>query len=254
MPRPGTTKNRGPIPFDNTVSAEEFVPPIGWIHISSVGSGGLVVKDEAGTTRTYTSTHLANGVTIYGPFSEITSTTCTAILAGDGPAPRSVLANVAPAATGGLGSVKMSAAPADGASPIAVGSNDVRVCQVEIPIPLVAADGTFAEASVWIPGVACTITGASLSSSSAITQNDTNYLTFTLGIRDGAGGGASSVASKTTQSTGGASFTAFQAVSLGSVSNASATATSQITFKSVKAASGQAVTNGALLRITYTVP
>ncbi len=86
-------KNRGPIPYDNTVSAAAFSPPIEWIHICSIGSGGLVVKDEAGTARTYTSAHLAAGMTILGPFTEIASTTCTAILAGDGPAPRALPAS-----------------------------------------------------------------------------------------------------------------------------------------------------------------
>jgi len=246
------TKNRGPIPYTSISSAVTFSPPIAWIHIDSAGSGGLVVKDEAGTSRTYAS--LPAGRVLNGPFAEITSMTCAGISAGDGLPPSSTLASVAPGGAGALGSVKLSAAPADGANPIAVGNNDARVSQVEVGVALNATDGSFAEAPVWIPGVACTITGASLSSSSAITQNDTNYLTITLGIRDGAGGSASTVASKTTQSTGGVSFTAFQAVSLGSVSNASATATSQITFKSVKTASGQAVTNGALLRITYSVP
>lgn len=125
--QPNSVKRRGPIPYTSSVSAAEFSPPIGWIHIASVGSGDLVVKDESGTTRTLSSTHLYTGLTLFGPFTEITSTTCTALLAGDGPAPRNALYNAAPAATGGLGSVKMSTAPANGASPIAVGDNDPRL-------------------------------------------------------------------------------------------------------------------------------
>lgn len=93
-PRP----NRGPIPYTNTVSAETFDPPIEWIYVAAIGSGGLVVKDENGATRTYTSTHLATGSVLFGPFSEIVSTTCAALLAGDGEAPRSLpLAHAAPA-------------------------------------------------------------------------------------------------------------------------------------------------------------
>jgi hypothetical protein len=248
----GRFANRGPKPYTSIPSAVTFDPPVAWIHVESAGSGGLVVKTEDGTSQTYTSQPA--GRTLYGPFKEITSMTLSRILVGDGKGPEDTSGTAAPAATGALGAVKMSTAASDTANPIAVGTNDARVCQIEVPVALVAADGSFAEMPVWIPGVACTITGATLSSSSAITQSDTNYLTFTLGIRDGAGGSASTVASQTTKTTGGASFTAFQAVSLGSVSNASATATSQVTFKSVKTSSGQAVTNGALLRITYTVP
>lgn len=147
----------------------------------------------------------------------------------------------------------MSVAPASAATPIAVGNNDPRVNSVDIPIFLVQADGTFAESPVWIPGVAATITGVTLSNPSAITQNNTNYVTFTLGIRDGAGGAAATVASKATLAAG-ANFVAFQAVSLGAITNATTTATSQVTFKSVIAAAGQAVTGTSLLRITYTVP
>ena len=148
----------------------------------------------------------------------------------------------------------LDAAPAVAASPIAVGTNDPRVCTVEVALPLVLTDGSMAESTVWIPGVVGTITGATLSANAAITQSDTNYLTFTLGIRDGAGGAASTVASKSTATTGGGAFLAFQALTLGAITNATTTATSQVTFKSVKTSAGQAVTGPAMLRITYTVP
>lgn len=87
-----------------------------------------------------------------------------------------------------------------------------------------------------------------------MTQSDTNYLTFTLGIRDGAGGAASTVAAKSTQVTGGGAFLAFVPLSLGAITNATTAAGSQVTFKSVKTSAGQAVTGPALLNITYTVP
>jgi len=128
------------------------------------------------------------------------------------------------------------------------------VCTVEVPLPLVLADGTMAESTVWIPGVVGTITGATLSHNANVTQSDTDYLTYTLGIRDGAGGAASTVASKTTKTTGGGAFLAFQALTLGAITNATTTATSQITFKSVIGGAGKAVTGPAMLRITYTVP
>lgn len=224
-----------------------------WIQI--IGAGSTVVVTEKGNSRTITTDAAEPGAVINGPFSAFTSTSATRVRMGRGKPPAlAIPATAVPATASALGGVELSVAPAVAATPIAVGTNDPRVCEVEIPISLDATDGSFVERTVWIPGVIGTITGATLSSSSAITQSDTDYLTFTLGIRDGAGGSASTVASKTSKTTGGASFTAFQAVSLGSLTNATTTETSQITFKSVKSSSGQAVTNGALLRITYSVP
>lgn len=239
--------------YTSASSAENFsANPIGWITI--VGTGSTVMKDEAGTTVTYTTDASLPSLTIAGPFNAFTSTTATRVLAGDGTAlPVAVPASAVPATTAAVGGTTMSVAPASAATPIAVGNNDPRVCQVEIPVFLTQADASFAESPVWIPGVAATITGVTFSSSSAITQNNTNYTTFTLGIRDGAGGAASTVASKATLAAG-ANFVAFQAVSLGAITNATTTATSQVTFKSVIAAAGQAVTGTGLLRITYTVP
>lgn len=246
--------NRGPVPVASISTALDFTGyPIQWVNVTSAGSGGLVVKDEAGTTQTYAG--LAVGRTLYGPFTELTSMTLSGLLYGDGQAPEtSAVATALASTTSALGGVKMSVAPASADSPTAVGTNDARVTHVSIPLFVTQADGALAESSVWIPGVVGTITGASLSAPGAITQNDTNYLTFTLGIRDGAGGSASTVAAKSTQVTGGGAFLAFQALSLGSITNATTTATSQITFKSVKTSAGQAITGLVLLNITYTVP
>ncbi len=74
--------NRGPIPYTSLAAPVDFFPPIGWVQVSSVGSGALVVKDESGTTQSYTG--LVAGQTIYGPFKELTSMTLGGILAGDG--------------------------------------------------------------------------------------------------------------------------------------------------------------------------
>ena len=41
--------NRGPIPYSSIATAIAFNPPIGWVQVTSTGSGGLVVKDEGGT-------------------------------------------------------------------------------------------------------------------------------------------------------------------------------------------------------------
>jgi len=245
----------GPIQISSISTAITAPPanPINWVYVSSAGSGGLVVKDQGGIARTYSG--LSVGKIICGPFTELTSMTLAGAWYGSGEPPQDIaVATALASTTSALGGVKMSIAPDSAASPIAVGTNDPRVTTVSIPLFVTQADGTLAESTVWIPGVVGTIAAASLSAPGAITQSDTNYLTFTLGIRDGAGGAASSVASKSTQVTGGGAFLAFVALSLGSITNATTTATSQITFKSVKTSAGQAITGLVLLHITYTVP
>lgn len=86
----GPYLNRGPIEYTSVASPVTFgdsasSPPIPWIRVVTAGSGGLVVKAEDGTSRTYTG--LRAGETLIGPFSEITSMTCSKIRAGDGPPP-----------------------------------------------------------------------------------------------------------------------------------------------------------------------
>lgn len=224
-----------------------------WAQI--IGAGSTVLVVENGDSLTITTDAAEPSALIPGPFTAFTSTTATRVRMGNGQAPPIVVpASAVPATASATGGVQLSVAPAVAATPIAVGTNDPRVCTVEIPIVLTLADGAFPECTVWIPGVVATITGASLSANAAITQSDTNYLTFTLGIRDGAGGSASTVASKSTQVTGGGAFLAFVALTLGAITNATTAAISQVTFKSVKTSAGQAVTGPALLRITYTVP
>ncbi len=117
--------NRGPIPYSSLASPVAFDPPIQWVQVASAGSGGLVVKDEGGTARTYAG--LTNGATLYGPFSELTSMTLSGILAGDGRAPTFAPSGFGAATTGALGTVEMSVAPAAAATPIAVGDNDPRL-------------------------------------------------------------------------------------------------------------------------------
>lgn len=118
-------KNRGPVETSSISTAIACSPPMPWIRIESAGSGGLVVKSEDGTARTYTG--LVAGTVLRGPFSEITSMTCSKILYGDGEPPANTLGAMAPASTGALGSAKLSLAPADGAAPIVVGDNDPRL-------------------------------------------------------------------------------------------------------------------------------
>lgn len=248
----GPFKNRNR-QYTSISAAETFNPPIGWIVI--VGAGSTVMVDQSGTSVTFTTDAAAPSLPMPGPFVSFTSTTATRVFAGDGAIPTlAVPASAVPSTTAAVGGVKLSVAPADAAAPIAVGTNDPRVCTVEVALPLVLTDGTMAESTIWIPGVVGTITGATLSHNANVTQSDTDYLTYTLGIRDGAGGAASTVASKTTKTTGGGAFLAFQALTLGAITNATTTATSQITFKAVIGGAGKAVTGPAMLRITYTVP
>ena len=232
-------------------SSTDFAFPSDAQWFQAVGPGTVVLAMAGGVTFTRT---CVGGEVYPGTYLSLTSTTCTYVVLGNGPIPPAVAPGVNAATAAVAGSSIMSVAPAVAASPIAVGTNDPRVCTVEVALPLVLTDGSMAESTVWIPGVVGTITGATLSANAAITQSDTNYLTFTLGIRDGAGGAASTVASKSTATTGGGAFLAFQALTLGAITNATTTATSQVTFKSVKTSAGQAVTGPAMLRITYTVP
>jgi hypothetical protein len=212
----------------------------GWTTAASFQAGACIGTGPAGT---------ANPSKVF----QQTSATCATL--GTDAITYGLAVTTAPdAATGTKGITKMSVAPASAASPIAVGTNDPRVTTVGIPIPLDATDGSFAESTIWIPGVIGTITAASLSANAAITQSDTDYLTFTVGIRNGSGGAASTVASKSTKVTGGGAFLAFQALTLGSITNPTTAAASQVTFKSVASGAGQASTGPAFLLLTYTVP
>jgi len=237
--------------YSSGQSSSDFAFPSDAAWIQCVGPGTVVLVENGG--RSFTK-HAVGGEVYPGAYLSLTSTTCTYLVAGNGPIPPAIAPGVNAATSSVVGAVKMSVAPSVASSPIAVGTNDPRVTTLRIPLPLVLTDGTMAESTIAIPGVAGTITAASLSANAAITQSDTNYLTFTLGIRDGAGGGASTVASKSTAVTGGGAFLAFQALTLGAITNPTTTATSQVTFKSVKTGSGQAVTGPAFLLVTYTVP
>lgn len=248
--------NRGPIQYTSISSALKFGdsdsnPPIPWIHVEAAGSGGLVVKTEDGTSRTYAS--LPAGKTLYGPFTEITSMTLGRIMIGDGPAPESTLNTVAPASAAALGSVEMSVAPASADTPIAVGTNDPRVTIREFAFALDGTDGSLTETALGTLGVAATLVSVELCMDAAVTQNDTNYDTITLAKRDGAGGSATTLVARNTKSTGGVALLAFQWVDLGSLSVAAVADTDVLTLKSVKSASGQA-SGAGLIRLTFTVP
>ncbi len=77
--------NRGPIEVTSIPSPLVYSNPIAWIQVVLAGSGGIVVKTEDGVAHTYAGVNA--GDVFYGPFSEITSTTCAKIRVGDGQAP-----------------------------------------------------------------------------------------------------------------------------------------------------------------------
>lgn len=60
-----------------------YSPPILWFQ--AIGPGNVVLKDEAGTAVTFT--NLVGGEVYEGPFSELTSFTCTRVRLGDGKPP-----------------------------------------------------------------------------------------------------------------------------------------------------------------------
>jgi hypothetical protein len=179
----------------------------------------------------------------------LTGTAPTAVMVD---APGAGTAAVTVATTGAAGAVLLTSAPGSASAPTAVSSTDPRVTTVNVPVILSSSDGSLAETPIAIPGVAGAISAVKVMPAANITQDDTNYLTFTLKIRDGAGGSASSVCSKTTKTTGGGAFLAFQALSLGSLSNTTTTATSVLSLISAKTGTGQAVALPVLVQITVT--
>lgn len=83
--------------------------------------------------------------------------------------------------------------------------------------------------------------------SANLTADNSNYATLAIAKRDGAGGGSSSVASKTTQVTGSGNLTAFVPLDLGTVSNASMTAGNVLTVAISKTGTGVVVPAGTFI-------
>jgi hypothetical protein len=91
-----------------------------------------------------------------------------------------------------------------------------------------------------------TIVGAWFAPLAALTGDATNNATLTLAKRDGAGGGASTVAAITTTAVAG-NWTAFVPVSLGTLSNTSVAAGNVLTFAIAKGGTGVVVPAGTLI-------
>lgn len=115
-----------------------------------------------------------------------------------------------------------------------------------------AADGsagaTTAETVVAEVKAASTVAKLYLVGNDALTADDTNYATITVKVRDGAGGAASTVASKTTKITGGSGdWTAFSKIDMGSLSNAVLAAGSVLTATVAKSGTGVQLPGWALV-------
>ncbi len=93
------TKNRNTNYTSSPGSPVTFNPPINWFY--PVGAGNVVLKDETGTAVTFTSLTGYEGG-IQGPFSVLTSFTCTRLMMGDGTPP------AAPSPTGSALGVTLS--------------------------------------------------------------------------------------------------------------------------------------------------
>jgi G:T/U-mismatch repair DNA glycosylase len=98
-----------------------------------------------------------------------------------------------------------------------------------------------------------TITDVFVEPAAALTASDTAYATIIVSRRDADGGGKVTVASRTTQATGGTgSWTAFSSVSLGSLSNTSLTEGQKLTIEVTKTGLGVALPV-LIVQIEYTV-
>lgn len=217
-----------------------------------VGPGTVVAPCE-GSTQVLTA-HVSGGEIIKGSFTSLTSTTCTYLRMGNGPPPSPTVTGASPGTISAQGTVALSVAPVAAANPIAVGNNDTRVTTVTVPIILSGTDGTLAETIVWRAPIACTITGAYINSSVAMTASNTDYDTFTLQNRPLATPTVPAVLIAT--STKAADLNALVAwveESLGTLSNTSMLLGDILAFKSVIGGAGKA-SGPALLRVTYTVP
>lgn len=109
-----------------------------------------------------------------------------------------------------------------------------------------------AERVVFVAPAGITITDVFVQPATALTANNTNYATITVARRNAGGGGKSTVATATTQVTGTGNWTAFTAVSLGSLTNTTLTDGQMITVEITKTGLGVAVPI-MVLQVEYTV-
>lgn len=113
-----------------------------------------------------------------------------------------------------------------------------------------AADAT-AEIPIFQAVSAVTITGAFFLPAAALTAADTNFATLFCRRRNSTGGGVVTVASVTTEVANG-NWTAFDGVSLGTLSNTAVAAGEMILFEITKTGTGIVIPRG-VLQIEYTI-
>lgn len=114
-----------------------------------------------------------------------------------------------------------------------------------------AAGDATAEIPVFQAQDAVTITGAFYLPASTLTANDTDYATLLCYRRDSSGGSQATIASVATTTGGSGNWTAFDGVSLGTLSNTAIASGEMVTFEITKAASGVVVPRGSF-QIEYT--
>lgn len=101
-----------------------------------------------------------------------------------------------------------------------------------------AASDTLAERVFARLPAASTVTAIKLSPTGAATANNTTYATIVVGWRDGAGGALQTLATLTTQVSGGGSWVAFTTKDMGAITNAVISAGGVLTVSIAKASTG----------------
>lgn len=110
-----------------------------------------------------------------------------------------------------------------------------------------AANTTTAETTLFVAQAAMTVSAIKLCADAAVVANDTDYITFTIKKRDGAGGSATTIASATSAVTGGIAIAQFTKVSLGTITSGALAAGSIVTLTVAKAGAGKQLPTHALL-------
>ncbi len=178
--------NRGPIDYTTISTAVAYSIPIDWIQILTAGSGGLVVTDEAGTSRTFAGLEAER--VLMGPFTGITSMTCTKIRVGDGQPPVALpLSGSLASATAGAGAALIGYPDTSSkttATTVATAVDELFVsaltAQYTIPVDLSAAilaAGT--PMAAWADNAGASAPGITLANSKAVGLRWNNWATQT---------------------------------------------------------------------------
>lgn len=104
------------------------------------------------------------------------------------------------------------------------------------------AAGTDFEHPIFVAPLPCVITDVQITTSTDITQSDTDYNTYDVQDKGSDGTGTDSIVSATTKATGGIDVNDFDATSLGTVSatHSELAADDVVSFKKTHAGAGQA--------------